>query len=544
MSDLVRGLNALDKARPDYTFAWKMYDGTAREVAANDNVRPIIEKTAAYYRANFARKPVRARLNRLEVSALQVAGDEPAEGQERGALTQRLYEQVEKPNEFDIEIPRFLEFVAAYGDAYLLRWPKTLAGSGERPTAAEVDVFVHSPMNMRAIYDDENPRKILFVINSWSTGDGDDQRIRVNLYYDDRVERLVSLEPVERGSRWADDMFVPYTAELDDEDPLGTGPVIAYVAVGVDGMPIEHGRTARPYGRPVHYDAYGPQNAITKIIATHLSGIDWNGWPWRYALSRANTTGADLNDWDDDDRQAPGKPGVSVKPSGKLNAKPGTMNKLHDTDSVGQLEGAGPEVFLEPLTAYIRVLGETTDTPMNVIDPTGQVESGQSRTARIDDLLSDVKSLKTQLAGPIASTCEGALAMLGAAGETVTVTWAPSARVTDAEGWAAVKAQQDAGVPERVTLIEAGYLPEQVDEWEADLGGKLNALERIAAVGLMLGQATQVMGLPAETATQLFAAFIAEVVTGEDVELPEIVIPDPGTEPEPDGGAGNDGTGA
>lgn len=522
MSDLTRGLAELDKARPGYEKAWKMFDGTAREVTAHEAVRQVIEKSGRLYRANFARKAVRARTNRLSVSALQVAGagGDDASGRAEAA-TQRLTDEVTQPNEFDIEIPRWIEMVCAYGDAYLLRWPAALAGGEDDgpPAAATVNVFVHSPLHMRAIYDEENSREIAFVIHAWSIGYGPDQRLRVNLYYDDRVERVISREPTNGENvpdAWADELFEPFDERETDEDEVitGDGPVILYADAGVDGMPIEHGRTARPYGRPVHFDAYGPQNAITKIMASHLSGLDWSTLPFRFARSRPGTTGADLNDWDEDTRQAP-KPGVSRTSPDKMAAKPGTMNKFHDTDEIGQLDGADPAVFLDPLVTYIKVLGETTDTPMNVIDRTGQVESGQSRTARIDDLLSDVASLQRQLTGPIASTCEGALAMLGQPEQTITVTWAPSSKVSDAEGWAAVKAQQDAGVPIRTTLIEAGYLPEEVDAWAEELDGKLTLIERLAMVMTMLGQAVTVNGLANDAATALFAQLLGEVLGAE-----------------------------
>lgn len=546
MSDLVRGLTELDKARPGYEKAWRMYDGTQREVTAHDAIRPVIEKSGELYRANFARKAVRARTNRIKLSALQVAG--ASDDGRAEAATNRLTDEVVTPNEFDIEIPRWIEMVCAYGDAYLLRWPAELTDGEDATRAASVNVFVHSPLHMRAIYSEENSREIEFVIHAWSVGSGTEQRLRVNLYYDDRVERKISLEAtqgegVAASAGWREEMFEPFTEETTDDtgEVTGDGAVIMYAAAGVDGMPIEHGRTARPYGRPVHFDAYGPQNAITKIMASHLSGLDWSTLPFRFARSTPGTTGADLNDWDDDTREAPGKPGVSRTASAdKLSARPGTMNKLHNTDEVGQLDGADPSVFLEPLTAYVRVLGETTDTPMNVIDPTGQVESGQSRTARIDDLLSDVSAIQTQLAGPLASTCEGALAMLGLTERTVTVTWAPASKVSDAEGWAAVKVQQDAGVPIRTTLIEAGYLPEDVDAWEGELDGRLTLIERLSSVMLMLGQAVATMGLAQDAATELFAQLLGEVLGKDSGIDPSAFVPpappvtDPNADPNAD----------
>lgn len=535
MSDLIRGLKALDAARPAYVLARKMFKGTAREIVANEAIRTVIEASGAKYRANFARKAVKSRTNRLKVASLTVADDEA------GTLTTRLQDDIAKPNDFLVELPRFIEKVCVFGDAYLLRWPSPKADLLADGTAAKVDVFVRDPLQMRAIYDRENERDIEYVIDCWCIGEDDKERTRVNLYYEDRLEQWVSIDRLKEGAVYTEALFQPWTGDADTEDDdysADTAHIITYE----HGLPIEHGRTERPYGQPEHYDAYGPQNAITKIMATHLSGIDWNGWPYRYQLAEANTKGASLADWGDGDtRQAPGAPTIArpgqapVRRSGRLSAAPGTMNKLSNVRAVGQLEGSPANVFLDPLVAYIRVLGETTDTPMNVTDPTGQVESGQSRMARIDDLLSRVESLKDQLAGPIAAICEGALALLGEPDRTVTVTWAPSSKVSDTEGWLAVKAKQDAGVPERVALIEAGYLPEQVDEWAEQLDGKLTAIERIAAVGLALGQASAVMGLPAELANEIFGKFILEVMGPEDAADIERLIAEgaPGEPPAP-----------
>lgn len=535
MSDLTRGLKALDDARPAYVLARKMFKGTAREIVANEAIRTVIEASGAKYRANFARKAVKSRTNRLKVASLTVADDESK------GLTKRLQDDIAKPNDFIVELPRFIEKVCVFGDAYLLRWPSPKADLLADGTAAKVDVFVRDPLQMRAIYDRENEREIEYVIDCWCIGEGEQERTRVNLYYDDHLEQLVSIDRLKEGAAYTDALFQPWTGDADTEDANYSADT-AHIITYEHGLPIEHGRTERPYGQPEHYDAYGPQNAITKIMATHLSGIDWNGWPYRYQLAEVNTKGASLADWGDGDtRQAPGAPTVvrpgqaPVRRSGRLSAAPGTMNKLSNVRAVGQLDGSPANVFLDPLVAYIRVLGETTDTPMNVTDPTGQVESGQSRMARIDDLLSRVESLKDQLAGPIAAICEGALALLGEPDRTVTVTWAPSSKVSDTEGWLAVKAKQDAGVPERVALIEAGYLPEQVDEWAEQLDGKLTAIERIAAVGLALGQASAVMGLPAELANEIFGKFILEVLGPEDAADIERLLAEgaPGEPPAP-----------
>lgn len=522
MSDLTRGLHELDEHRPAYRRAQRMFEGTAREIVANEAVRRPMEQSGAHYRANVARKAVKSRTNRLKVASLTVADDsvKGPDGEVQTPITDRLNAEVGEPNDFTVELPRFIEKVCEFGDAYLLRWPHKDANQTAAGTVDRVDVFVRDPITMRAIYDPQNERDIEFVIDAWCVGHGEAERLRVNVYYEDRLERFVSNDRVESVEKWTDEMFSPYTS--GDEPEGSTDPDQAHIIRYEYGLPIEHGRTERPYGRPEHRDAYGPQNAITKIMATHLSGIDWNGWPYRYQLAEAGTKGADLNDWDGDDRQVPrravAKPGQVpvLRRSGKISNAPGTMNKLSNVKAVGQLEGSPANVFLDPLVAYIRLLGEVTDTPMNVTDPTGQVESGQSRIARIDDLLSRVESLKDQLAGPIAAICEGALGMLGEPDKTVVVTWAPSSKVSDTEGWQAVKAKQDAGVPERVALIEAGYLPDQVDEWTRTMEGRLDLADRIAATATAIGQATQMLNLDQAKATEIFGQFLEQVLTGDD----------------------------
>jgi hypothetical protein len=182
---------------------------------------------------------------------------------------------------------------------------------------------------------------------------------------------------------------------------------------------------------------------------------------------------------------------------------------------VGQLDAVGSDNFLGPIGAYIRILGEVTDTPMDGIDKTGAAESGVSRRARMDGLLAAVENLQLVARGPVVDASEFALTVLGEPDQDVNLAWKPAEKIEDVDGWLAVKAKEDAGVPIEVALAEAGYLPEEIEGWRKLLDGKLDTLERIATVATQLGQAVQVMGMPAEQATELFGQFITDVLSDQ-----------------------------
>lgn len=511
IKDLCAGLIELEKHRPAYVLAWEQYEGSAAEFFASDaRVNTELAKYSEHFRINVTRKVVKARLNRLKINSLSVA--------DSTEVVQELFKtQVYNGNELDIELPSWLEKLAVYGDAYILVWPAEDANVTDDGTADKVDVFVHSPLTMRAIYSSANSRIVDFVIHAWQRRDG---FLRADLYYDrdeDNIERYVSIKTMDdlRGPdgsvavEYEEGMFEVLPA--DDEDDGG------HITHAYDRLPVFHARTSRPYGRPEHKDAYGPQNALNKLVASHLAAVDWYVFPYRYALSKAGTTGADLNDWNKDNRQVPAAGGAAgSRAVERRRQRPGTMNKFHNTDAVGQLEPAPVANFLDPIGAYIRILGEVTDTPMSGIDRTGAAESGESRRAHLDGLLSAVENLQLVARGPLVDAMEFALTVLGEPEQSVNLAWKPTQKIDDTEGWLGVKAKEDAGVPIEVALTEAGYLPEEIEAWRGELDGKLDTLERIAVVAGQLGQAVQLMGLPAEQATELFGGYITAVLSDDD----------------------------
>src|SRR3546814_17791675 len=55
-------------------------------------------------------------------------------------------------------------------------------------------------------------------------------------------------------------------------------------------IPFFHFRTARPYGRPEHKKAYGPQDALTKLVTTMMSTSAFAAFPQTWALPETGTS--------------------------------------------------------------------------------------------------------------------------------------------------------------------------------------------------------------------------------------------------------------
>lgn len=494
-SDLIAGINEIERCLPGYRLAKLFAQGDAKELFASDTVRAALMNSVGLYRLNVAGMVISSRTDRMSISAMRVMSG----GKDSDEATARLEEEIWEPNEMALEIPGFIDKTCTYGDAYLIVWPKQAEEVDPDTGYAEerdgVDIFVNTPETMRVFYSSENPREIDHAVKMWTTK-GD--YLRVDIYYEDRLERYVSVVKTDGGKvDWgSDSQFRPYA---DD----GQEAVIAHEY----GMCVFHARTARPYGRPEHRDAYGPQNAITKLVASHMSSVDWAAFPYRYRLSKSGTTGADLNDWAKNPGQVPNPT------SSKVDGKPGTMNKLTNTDAVGQLDAAPPATFLDPISQYMRYLASITKTPLDKIDQTGHPETGESRRAREASLIKRVDYLMLEIGSCLQKAAAHALTLLGVTDPKVIVTWAPAEATDDTDFWTSVKAKQDAGVPRTVALIESGYLEPQVTKWaestdEDTLTEQLTMLDSLGDVAVKLGQAVTFGSLTELQAQEIMGQFL------------------------------------
>lgn len=500
-SDLMYGIEELKESRHGYDEAAVYYEGKVPEVFTSLRLRRALMLHDIDFDLNFAKTPVNAVVNRLEIAAVTTPDD----------AANTLISKIWQDNQLDLELPDLFRRACEFGDAYLMVLPV----EDDAGNTIRVDMYYNSPQTVRVIYSEDNPRKKAFTIKRWSEA----KCQRAELYYDDRIERWTTLEN-SRGDKPQDWLHWPAGPE-DPESWL--------IEHDWGEQPVFHFRTDRPYGVPEHYGAYGPQNAINKLQQTHMGTVDYQGFPQRYALTEAaNTDTSDLDpaDFADDDWPFH-EQGLGPSDSGadsSLKSGPGELMLLRGFKAVGQFDAAQPSVFLEPINFNIRAMAQITDTPLRLFDPqSSRQRSGVSYQEEDDPYIRKVTNRQVSFGATAREAFTFALRRFGIENPVVTVSWVPAKSVNDQVGWQTVTEKVKNGVPRKQALMETGYRAEQVDEWlagvdDAELSRRVTILASLAASAQQLGAAAALGVVTPEQVSGLLSGALSDLEVLAQVE--------------------------
>jgi hypothetical protein len=332
--DVLDAFRAWTERAPVYKQADDFAKAQVEEDFANPHILRVFNKARINTIEGFAYSsvPIRvisSRLNLLTPATTRVGSDTPDE------QAAELLEQLWEDNELAAELKAMMRKVSQHGDAYILVWPITEQSDDEEPeedteepdddtevsegrearpvagTVVGVEILVNDANSVLAVYDEESPLRMKYVIKTWV--DSSSEATRVNLYYRTHVEKWVCPKSGKTGDReaWT---RVP-GAEKDIPTPLGK-------------MPWFHLRNDRPYGTPEHEGAYGPQRLVNKLVSAISAVIDYQVGPQRYYMAdptiddpHVNLTDPDYPDDDDDDPE-----GFGESP---LSSDPGSVWKLY-----------------------------------------------------------------------------------------------------------------------------------------------------------------------------------------------------------------------
>jgi hypothetical protein len=519
--DLMEGLQVLANSLPDYHRAEMYYEATNPEFFASIRLRRALERTGITFRFNMAKTPVDVMADRLEINAIQVADDDQAD-----QILQKIWER----NLMELESTNVHRRAGEFGDAYLIVWPSTDVDPDDMSDVQQieaeseddldyqaVDMFYNSPKTTRVVYDIENPTRKKYAIKKWTLpsqlGMKAKPPTRVNLYYPDRIEKYITT-PNSKGSNRRD--WIQFRDEDDEEwptvNPFGE-------------IPVFHFRTGTPYGDPEHRAAYGPQDAINKLIITHAATIDYYGFPQRYLLANPEKGSDEIADFDTSDDINRFE---DTGHDSTLRAGPGEIWWLNGVRQAGQFEPPNPEVFLGPLEVYIRMMAQVTSTPLHYFDPqtyTRLPPSGESIRAAEVPLLKKVRRRQVTYGRGWTESMQFALKIAtwdddqqsGRIQEpSIVIRWTPGATIDDLVGWQMMNLKQQLGVPPRQTLLEAGYEDEQVDAWLPYSGDDLN--QRVELLG-KVAVAAQALATAANLGA-LDPVQVQSIITGM-LNLPE-----------------------
>jgi hypothetical protein len=449
-------LAELSRTAEAYAEAQAFYEGTAPEVMTSRRLRELLGNTGQQFRINYARTPVDVLVERTMIQGIMC--------KDAGQRTQ--CETVWSDNELGLEAKDLHRRAYEFGDAYLIAWPDEEMPGG-------VSAFTHDPTSVRVFYDPEQPRRKSWAVHNFMVlGNYDDNGLgpgywqRVNLYYPDRVEQYVSQYATtdvygHSFGTGAATVFVEYETE-------GEPFPIANPVPGV--IPVFHFRTARPYGRPEHADAFGPQNGINKILASMMAAIDYQIGPQRYALTDSALD--DANPQPDPFGEEPViDPESGLNMDSDMESGPGTTWLLSGKNvRVGQFDPADMQNFLLPKNDLVKSMAAVTDLPIDRYEPGGDAPSGESRRMAEIPLNKKTSDRFAQFGVTWREFFLYCLAVNSGGtrpDSDVQVAWAPPETYSDKASWETAEIQLRAGVPYEQVLLERGYSSELVVQWAA-----------------------------------------------------------------------------
>jgi hypothetical protein len=410
MSDIKKAFDHIITSRDAYVKAEAYYDGNQPEVFQSQRWNRIFRFENADFRFNFAKTVVDSVHNRLDIKQVQ--------GVEESA--NNYLDTVFDQTDIKLDMNEIHRNALVYGDCYAIVWPD-MNGT--------VSIDYNSPKTTTLVYDQENPRIKLFAAKMWQIETENEKVIKLNLYYPDRIEKYEGRGDLE---------ILTYAPQLS---------LVETVVNPWGEIPVFHFRTHKPYGKPEHYDAYGPQDAINKLINTHMYTVDYQGAPQRYALANGNNT-AELEDFADDD--------TARENLSSLQNGPGQLWYLQGVSAVGQFPAADPETFTKPVNEFVADMAAITSTPIHFFTSGSYIPSGEA--LRVSEAPLTKKVLNRQLA--FGSTWRDLFKlMLRIEGITsdIEIVWSNPETIDSVDQWDIAVRKKSVGMPLEQILLELGY---------------------------------------------------------------------------------------
>lgn len=452
---------------------------------------------------NFCSPVIDAANDRLIITSVTATAGADTDASASDAATKTLAKII-SDNEMESRYRDWDRKTLRDGDGYIIVWPQEQRGTPAQPELSNdadptdgvatvpqrVNITYGDPRNCRMFYDPQNPREKLFFASMWETQLAGESkpRIRLDLFYPDKIMKLISGPGDQRKSAKEFGPFLDSDDDADNDYPGGgdddadAEPAAVWPMANPYGeIPVFHLRTAYEYGKPTHANAFALQDGISKLIEMLMVTVDFQGYPQRYAIQEADSLGTQsiredpLADespqtWDHDPSEilsttevTPGA--ISNETGSNYEASPASMMVLKGFKEVSQFSTADPASFLEPFKQFVISIATTTSTPLWKFSGIGaQTPSGEMLKVAEQPLVQKALDLMPMLADPYEAAYEFALRILGVTAK-VKISWANPATSDLMEAWQLVKLKIELGVPRDVAFMQAGVSEAQAQEW-------------------------------------------------------------------------------
>lgn len=414
MTDIKKALESIIAKREGYKQAEAYYEGLNEEIFTHQRWFRLFRNERSTFRFNFSKTVVDAVHNRLEIEQVETTTPEG----------DNYINQIWEQTDLKLDINEIHKNTLVYGDCYAIVWPDM---------QGNLAIDYNSPMNTTIIYDQENPRVKSFAAKMWQITDAADRKIlKVNLYYADRIEKYEVL------------------GDLDTVTLGNNFQIVETVTNPWNEIPVFHFRTNKPYGRPEHADAFGPQDAINKLISTHMYTVDYQGAPQRYALANGGNSN-EFDDFSEDD--------TARENLGALQNGPGQLWYLQGVSAVGQFPAADPATFTDPVNEFVADMAAITSTPVHYFSSTQYLPSGQALRVAEAPLFKKVLNRQLALGSTWRDLFKFMLKIEGIVAD-VDIDWKSPESIDSLDQWDIAVRKKSVGMPLEQILLELGYDPE------------------------------------------------------------------------------------
>ena len=431
--DYIRlAIDYIIQRQEDYKRSETYYEGTQPEVFMNQRWFKLFRNNRGDFRFNFSKTVVDTVLNRLEIDQIET---------DSATADEYFSELLDQPD-IKIDMNEIHRNALIYGDSYAIVWPDM---------DGKMAIDYNSPLTTVIIYDQENPRKKLYAAKMWQYADYNVKKVYLNLYFPDRIEKYEGMGEIEYLGSAQGTNFTLYETIAN---PWGE-------------IPVFHFRTHKPYGRPEHADAFGPQDAINKLISTHMMTVDYQGAPQRYALS----SGGNSNEFDDFSEDDTARENI-----GALQNGPGQLWYLQGVSAVGQFAAADPDTFTKPVNEFVADMAAITSTPIHYFNSTSYLPSGQALRVAEAPLTKKVENRQMAFESAWRDLFAFMLRVEGIVAN-IDIDWKPIETVDAVDNWDVAVRKKSVGMPLEQILIELDYDGE-IAKLIADKASTANAAQQ------------------------------------------------------------------
>jgi hypothetical protein len=335
------------------------------------------------------------------------------------------------------------------GDAYVIVWPNA---------AGEVTIYPNKAGVCTVVYDEETPGRVLWAAKHWKTPD---KRVRLNLFYPDRIEKYISKGEVEAGLPEAKE-FQPYRhlpagcpegilPSDRQQDAAGTAGKMPALQEGSFVIPNPYGvvpvfhfannADIGAYGQSELESAVPVQDALNKSVLDMLVAMEFASYRQRWAA------GIEIEYGEDGKPVPPFKAGVDHL----------WITENHEA-RFGDFEAANLEQFLKVKDSFRLDMACVTGTPMYYfMQVSGDFPSGEALKKAESRFIAKVRDRQESFGQVWEDVMAFALMIEGKSRARLFADWEDPAPLSEKERLENIALRKELGISDAQALVEAGY---------------------------------------------------------------------------------------